>query len=199
MSGTVRMAGVLEVYRPVSSLIKVPFTYSLYSSIILIRYSADKFLFKLSLINSHLPTTAASTTMGDNFSFRSSTTGAPLSALPTPDSADTLEWAKVQAARGKTCKLLTATAGQPIPPITQVIPYSDSNNNPAMATFKIESSPKWFTHVKTEFNEQGSLVITLGIIAGVKTATGRVARIVSRSGIGIPGASQNTEYYFQIS
>ena len=105
----------------------------------------------------------------------------------------------MKAARGKDCKLLTATAGQLIGAIAQAIPYQDMDDKQALGTFKLDSSPKWFTHVSTEMTASGNMVVTLGVIAGVKTPTGRVARIAGRSGIGIPGASQITEYYYQIS
>ena len=133
------------------------------------------------------------------FSFQSSTTGAPLDPLPKPDTNDTLEWAKVQAVR-KNAKLLNTSAGQPLPPITQPLTSVNDDGTTQTSTFKLESSPKWFTLLSTEVNQKGEMVVQLGTIVGKATATGRIARVGSVwSGNGNLGSGQRTEYYYQIA
>jgi hypothetical protein len=121
--------------------------------------------------------------------------------LPPAEKDDSFDLTKVQIARPNGVKLLSATAGNPIPPIIQTIPYTDADNNPATAVFKIESSPKWFTHISSNYDALGNLTISMGVVSGVKTEKNRVARIASSCNMSnsTMGGGQSTEYYFQIS
>ena len=132
------------------------------------------------------------------YSYQAST-GTPQATLPPPDPAnDTYEWTKIQAAR-KQCKLLTTSATQPPSVITQALSYVGDDGTPGLSTFKVDSSPKWFTLLSAEFNAKGEMVITLGTVPGKTTPTGRVVRVGSYySGVGGPGSGKITEYYYQV-
>ncbi|KAG8530311.1 uncharacterized protein KY384_004813 [Bacidia gigantensis] len=118
--------------------------------------------------------------------------------LPAPNPDDTYDWAKVQTLR-KGVKLLTVTAGQPLPPITQDITTGDDPTNTGLANFKLDASPKWFTAVGTEVNAAGQLIVKYGTAVGKATPTGRVARLGSSLNGNMPGGTKWTEYYYQIS
>ena len=134
-----------------------------------------------------------------SYSFRSSTTGAPLSPLPTPDPSDTYDWAAIQSVR-KGATLLTASATQPPVILPQMLKYTDIDNVPQVATFKVDASPKWFTLISSAVDSKGAMTVQLGTIAGKTTAGTRVVRVgTTWSGNGMPGSGQLTEYYYAVA
>lgn len=117
--------------------------------------------------------------------------GGYLSNLPAPDSDNTLDWSKVQLAHNgdpkKPLQALSAKAGSQLPAIIQGISYSNEGGQQINNVFSVESSPKWFSHVKTEFDSQGNIAITLAV-SPQKTGLGRVVKILTTATAGNPDA-----------
>jgi hypothetical protein len=115
----------------------------------------------------------------------------------TPLANDTYDWATIQKSR-PAVKLLQATADSLLPPFVQKIPYGKKGTL-VNSTFKVEASPKWFSIVSSEMNDQGQMVVTLGVQAGKTLAAGKVVAVTTKwSGSGMLGSGKTREYFYQL-
>lgn len=121
----------------------------------------------------------------------------------TPDATtDAYDWPTVLKSRPN-AKLLKATTGSTLPPFTQKIPYedprADTPGTMANSTFRVEASPKWFSFVSSELDDDGQMNVVLGVQAGKVLTAGKVVCVVTRwSGAGMPGSGKTREYYYQL-
>lgn len=133
-----------------------------------------------------------------SFMYRAGTRGpSPL----TPNTDGTYDWATLQKSR-EGVKLLPAKAGAPLPAFTQAIPYTDNSGDtpvPANSTFAVEASPKWFSFVGSEIDDQGVMRVTIAVQAGKTVEKGKVVGVVTRwSGLGMPGSGKTKEYFYEV-
>lgn len=135
---------------------------------------------------------------GPSFEYAAGTRAPPELTLSTDD---TYDWATIQKSR-PTAKLLNATAGATLPPFTQKIPYDNPRADTptsANSTFRVEASPKWFSIVSSELDDEGMMTVTLGVQGGKTLAAGKVVGVVTRwSGAGRMGSGKTREYYYQL-
>ncbi|KAL8790163.1 MAG: hypothetical protein Q9195_006490 [Heterodermia aff. obscurata] len=103
-------------------------------------------------------------------------TGIPIEQLK-PDNNDTYDLTQVQRSR-KIQLPIKVTNGQKLPPISQVLPFDGTLDESLQSgKLSLEYSLQWFSLASTEQDEKGGVAITLRVVPGKTTASGKVVKV----------------------